>query len=287
MKALALGNITFSLDLENNLAGSGLPARYPDIVLRLLDLLAELQIKGTFFTVGTLAAEQPELIRRIADSGHEIAYHSRSHVPLEQETAERLLREGRDDKARLEDMAQHEIIGYRAPVWSLVAKTLWVVDTLGELGFEYSSSVLPARNPLYGYPEAPHVPFRWPNGLLELPVPIARIGPIALPLIGGIYLRYVFPALHRFVLNRIPDGTALWTYCHPYDFDPGQKYVRAEGLSTFMSLLLWLNRGGTLQKIERLVSGRAGPPFRERISAGEFEQCLQPLFPMKEGAHKA
>ena len=46
---------------------------------RILDLLAHRNLLATFFVVGRLALEQPELVRRIADQGHEVGNHSWSH----------------------------------------------------------------------------------------------------------------------------------------------------------------------------------------------------------------
>ena len=81
----------------------------------------------------------------------------------------------------LEDLTGQEIIGYRAPVFSLTNQTIWTLDILNELGFVYSSSVLPASNPLNGFPNTPKTPFYWANGLLEIPVPVAQIGPFTIP----------------------------------------------------------------------------------------------------------
>lgn len=49
---------------------------------RLLDILKQRGIKATFFVVGKNAAEYPEILKRIADEGHEIANHSFSHPVL-------------------------------------------------------------------------------------------------------------------------------------------------------------------------------------------------------------
>src|SRR2546425_1005005 len=84
--------------------------------------------------------------------------------------------------------------------------TARLLDFLAELGFSYSSSVLPASNPLYGFPAAPAGPFLWPNGLIELPAPVARWGPLAVPILGGIYLRYAPSLLLDTFLRRAENG---------------------------------------------------------------------------------
>ncbi len=266
--------ITFTLDLEDNLAETDLPARYLNATRRVLNLLDELGTSGTFFVVGQLARSQPELVSEIAARGHEIAYHSHAHKPLDRETVNNFRRETEADKNFIEGIIGRPVVGYRAPLWSLVKETVWAVDVLKELGFEYSSSVLPATNPLYGFAGAPTEPFYWPNGLLELPLPLASIGPVTLPFIGGIYLRYLFSPMQGMILRRIDRKSVLWTYCHPYDFDPGQAYVRADGLGFAMSFLLWRNRGGTFRKMKKLLGYGTAPAFATRVKSGEFENSI-------------
>ena len=49
---------------------------------RLLDILAQHEVRATFFLLGNRAAAQPELVRRIATAGHTIGNHSWSHPNL-------------------------------------------------------------------------------------------------------------------------------------------------------------------------------------------------------------
>jgi peptidoglycan/xylan/chitin deacetylase (PgdA/CDA1 family) len=54
----------------------------PDWTPRVLDLLRERRVRATFFLVGERAARAPDLVRRIAGEGHEVANHSWSHRSL-------------------------------------------------------------------------------------------------------------------------------------------------------------------------------------------------------------
>jgi peptidoglycan/xylan/chitin deacetylase (PgdA/CDA1 family) len=49
---------------------------------RLLDILAEHNVRATFFMVGKFAKAEPELARRVADAGHLIGNHTWSHPDL-------------------------------------------------------------------------------------------------------------------------------------------------------------------------------------------------------------
>ena len=235
-------SITFTLDLEDHRPDETLPVRYPAIVEKILDFLDEKKIRGTIFTVGSLAEKNPDLVKRIHASGHEIGHHSYDHTVLMQQTPEQFKEHTKKAKAILEDIIGDEVPGFRAPVFSLTRHTLWAVDILKELDFRYSSSVLPAPNPLHGFPGAPHQPFQWSNGLLEIPAPIGKMGPMTMPYLGGFYLRYLPFAIVQQQIKKANDQTSLWTYCHPYDFDAEEKNWRIKGASTPVSLLLWFNR---------------------------------------------
>jgi len=55
---------------------------HPQHTPRLLDLLKQRGIKATFFVVGQNAAQYPEILKRIATEGHELANHSYTHPIL-------------------------------------------------------------------------------------------------------------------------------------------------------------------------------------------------------------
>ncbi len=261
--------LTFSLDLEDHRANRSSPPRYPAMTRRILDFLDQAGVRGTVFTVGEVAEEEPRLIAEVARRGHEIAFHSFHHCPLTQETQARFRQETKAGKQLLEDLTGQKISGFRAPVFSLTRESLWAVDILQELGFDYSSSVLPAHHPLYGLPNAPLTPFRWRNGLLEIPVPLGRLGPWKLPYLGGIYLRYLpDPMIEK--LRAATEDQTHWTYCHPYDFDADEPFGRIRDTALWASILLWFNRRNAFAKMQRLLADGAAPPFAEQLAAGRF-----------------
>jgi polysaccharide deacetylase family protein (PEP-CTERM system associated) len=255
--------ITFTADVEDY-APPGEALRAPAITEQLLEFLGARSIRGTFFVVGELAAQMPDAVRAVAAAGHEIALHGWEHRPLAEidpATLRSDLRRGRDT---LEQLAQAPVIGFRAPMFSLVSGADATLDALVEAGFTYSSSVLPARSMLWGDPTAPRHPFRWPNGLHELPCPIARFGGLANPYLGGAYLRVLPHAFVQFGLARSQPDEVLWLYCHPYDLDPGEPFRPRPELGRF-SRLMWLGRSRMLAKIDKVLTNRAAPPLRDRL----------------------
>lgn len=247
-------SITFTLDLEDHRPDDSTPPRYPAVVEKILQFLDEKQIKGTFFTVGSLAEKNPELIKNICQSGHEIGHHSYDHTVLTKQTPEEFKSKTRKAKDILENITGERISGFRAPVFSMTRDSLWAVDILKELDFDYSSSVLPANNPLHGLPTAPRHPFKWSNGLLEIPAPVGTLGFVTMPYLGGFYLRYLPFGIVRRQIKKAGDTSNLWTYCHPYDFDTEEKNWRIKGVSVPISLLLWFNRKNSFRKLEKLAA---------------------------------
>lgn len=269
---------TFTVDVEED--GSG-PERATAMTGRLLDMLAQAGSRATFFVVGSFAERQPDLVRAIAAGGHEVASHGLHHRPLAEDGRHRLVQDLVRCRSVLEDLAGMAILGFRAPMFSLTPQTPWAGDALAEAGFAYSSSVLPAKNWLFGWPGAPRQPFFWPSGVLELPVPVARLGPYELPVLGGMYLRYIpgwdLRRMTRRLASVQPDS--LWTYCHPYDLDTEAPFARRAEAGFVGSLFLWMNRGVMAGRLRAMLAGRTSLPFAERLDAMKAGATVFPTRP--------
>jgi polysaccharide deacetylase family protein (PEP-CTERM system associated) len=260
-------SLSITFDLEDNRRDPAQPPRFVAMTQRFLDFLDEHGVKATVFVVGELGRSHPELVREVASRGHEIGLHGLRHVTLEDVGKENLREELREGKALLEDAAQAPVPGFRAPIFSLTPGTAWALDDIVACGFTYSSSVLPAVNPLHGWPGAPRTPFRWENGLIELPCPVAGAGRAMIPFLGGIYVRYVPLAIStRLLANLGPDALA-WSYVHPYDLDPEEPFFVLPHAGWLTSRILHTRRGATLPRIERILaaSGGAAPPLADRL----------------------
>ena len=244
----------FSVDVEDprdeRADGERFPARVPDLVRAYLAFLRCHGGRGTFFFVGRVARRHPGLVRAVLAEGHEIGCHSDAHIPLPQQGQSAF----RDDLLRNMDALRaagaERLAGYRAPCFSMTAQTQWAYPILGELGFFYSSSVLPARNPLHGWAAFGREPKRI-AGVLELPISVSprRFG--AVPT-GGLYFR----ALPRWVLRRVllrqaRRGEALLSYVHPYDLDSEQPFAHpAFARWSPFGILMRRGRGEVLPRLE-------------------------------------
>lgn len=260
--------ITFTLDLEDGRESGADANRFEAVTRRLLAFLADRAVRGTVFVVGELAEDHPSLVREVADGGHEIALHAHRHVPLTQLDPATFRSDTEKGKAVLEDLTGREVVGFRAPIFSLVRSTVWAADILGELGFSYSSSVLPAKSPLFGFPGCPSSPFTWPCGLVELPVPVAAIGAAGIPFLGGVYLRVLPWTLVKLGLASCGRRQSLWTYCHAHDFDAEETFRTIDGLGWAGSRLFFAHRRRMFDRIDRLIREGVGPALAERVAAG-------------------
>lgn len=258
--------VTFTLDLEDLRSSPELEVRVHVVAPPVFDRLAELGVRGTVFVVGDVARDHPDLVRRVAADGHEIGLHALDHGPIGARGPEGFRADTAEGRARLEDLVGRPVVGYRAPMLSLVPESAWAVEILRELGFTYSSSVLPATSPLYGWPGLPRTPFRWSSGLLEFPCPVVRVAGTEVPFLGGAYLRVLPHAVVRHGLRRAPEGAVLWSYCHPWEFDPDEPFYVFDDGGWIASRIGWLNRKHMMARVERLLAGPVGPTLGEHAA---------------------
>lgn len=258
--------VSITFDLEDNRHSSDQAERFVAMSARFLDFAAQQGIVATVFVVGEIARSHPGLVRRVAEAGHEIALHGLRHLPLGEIGQGRLRDELREGKALLEETAQVAVTGFRAPIFSLTPATAWAIEEISACGFKYSSSVLPASNPLHGWPGAPRTPFLWSTGLLELPCPVAGFGRARIPFLGGVYLRYLPAWLVRRLVSQLDDDTAAWSYLHPYDLDPEEPFFVLPHASWLTSRMIHHRRTKTLERLKGLldVAGGDAPPLGAR-----------------------
>jgi polysaccharide deacetylase family protein (PEP-CTERM system associated) len=195
---------------------------------RLLELMGERGVSGTWFVLGWVAQRAPGLVRRIAEAGHEIGSHGFDHEMVGTLSPRRFRADVERSKKLLEDIVGVEVQGYRAPCFSI---TDWAIDELRDAGFRYDSSAFPViAHGRYGRlaglgSDDPIVEIR--PGLHEVCVSTLPIGPRGLPWGGGGYFRLlpyrVFRAGVRYILAG---GRPYVFYIHPWEIDPGQPRVR-------------------------------------------------------------
>jgi polysaccharide deacetylase family protein (PEP-CTERM system associated) len=207
----------------------GIKTRVEGNIDRILDMFAEADVKGTFFTLGWIAERHPEMIRRIADAGHEIASHGYDHARVFTFDRKAFADDIRLARDILQDCSGQRVTGYRAPSFSIDQRTPWAFEELAEQGYAYSSSVAPVSHDHYGWPEAPRFAFQplANSDLVEIPVTTAMLGTRRLAAGGGGFFRVLPYGFSRWAIgqvNRREDRPAVF-YFHPWEIDASQPRV--------------------------------------------------------------
>ncbi|MFZ6645830.1 XrtA system polysaccharide deacetylase [Undibacterium sp. TJN25] len=202
----------------------------------ILGVLEASQVKATFFTLGWIAERYPEMVKRIVAGGHELASHGYGHLRASDQNAEEFMHDISSSKKILEDIGGQQVLGYRAPSFSIGKQNLWALDSLLQAGYRYSSSIYPVKHDHYGMPDAPRFAF-YPNGedgLLEIPITTVRIMDRNLPAGGGGFFRLFPYQLSRWLLQRVnqQDQQSGIFYFHPWEVDPDQPRQQNIGMKT-------------------------------------------------------
>jgi polysaccharide deacetylase family protein (PEP-CTERM system associated) len=226
-------------------------ARNTDAVL---DLFGEAGVKATFFTLGWVAERCPKQMRRIVAEGHEVASHGWDHDRVFTMTPDQFRDDLRRARHMIEQAAGVPVTGYRAPSFSIDARTPWAHVVLAEEGYAYSSSVAPVVHDHYGWPEAPR--FAWrplpDSAMIELPVTTAKFRNRTLAAGGGGFFRLLPYNFSRWAIrqNNAAERPAVF-YFHPWEIDTGQPRVADAPLK---SRLRHYSRIGVMErKMKRLL----------------------------------
>ena len=213
-------------------------------VLRILSILAEHQVKATFFIVGTTAEAHPKLIKEVHDQGHEIASHSYTHQTLFQHTPDSFRTDLRLSLSVLEAITGEKPLGFRAPAFSITEETLWALDILKEEGVEYDSSIFPIKHRRYGIPTAPRFPYRIEtpsgDGIIEFPLSTYCLAGKRFPFCGGGYIRLLPCFVVETAIQKLNSaGNPVILYFHPYEFSKEGGSIATGNFKTNLKFRLY------------------------------------------------
>jgi polysaccharide deacetylase family protein (PEP-CTERM system associated) len=245
------------------------PCRVVESTRAVLDLFDRHETKATFFFLGWIAKKFPALVREVQGRGHELACHSFWHRRIYSLTPEEFRRDTQQAKDVIEQASGAQVIGYRAPSWTITNKSMWALDLLAEMGFLYDSSIYPIRHDIYGVPGAHRLPHTLSCGngksLREFPPTTVRIAGVTLPAAGGGYLRVLPFRYNEFAFRQMitKHQRPVVVYFHPWEFDPDQPRIRAKLRSTFRH---YTNLGKMQGRVGKLL---------EQYSFGTFRSVLE------------
>jgi polysaccharide deacetylase family protein (PEP-CTERM system associated) len=221
----------------------------------LLALFDRFDTKATFFIVGWVAWKYPQLVRAIADAGHEIGSHSFWHEVIPRHDRSTLAADLGSSRRLLEDLSGTPVRGFRAPGGSITPEGAWAFDVMLEQGYEYDSSLCPGISSHGGYPSphfGPHM-IQCDGGVLaEIPSSTFSLGARRVPYAGGGYLR-LFPSalIDRCIRGDNAAGRPSNVYVHPREIDPGQPRMALPAMRRFK---YYVGLRSTEAKLEAMLS---------------------------------
>ena len=222
----------------------------------LLNLFDKHHVKATFFVLGSVAEEFPELIRKISDKGHEIASHGYGHQLVYKQTPEEFRQDNRKAKKLTEDIIHKPVIGYRAPSWQIIEESKWALKILEEEGFQYSSSIFPIHTFLYGIKDAPKVPNhpiveKKKLKLWEIPPSSYNFLIKELGFSGGFYFRF-FPlfVIKHIMRKKNKQNIPVICYIHPWEIDKNTPRLPLKGLD---KIIHYYGIKGCYKKLDKLL----------------------------------
>lgn len=286
--------------VQTHLQGYGIPysgsssAVYQTALPRILEVLAELGAKATFFFVAEECAQHKASIREVAELGHEIACHSGTHeLPFSLNDAQRRKREIGDSKALLEDLCGQRVCGFRAPSWDLSEE---LIASLIEYSYKYDASAypswaalalrlavkmrsanghapqvaLPRLRSLFA-PRRPHVLKRAPGTIVELPVSCCPL--LRLPYYHTLAFLLPAPAFSAIERMTLAERGPVNYIMHGVDFldlndrgvpeelkrHPGMNQPLSRKLQTAAERLRSLTRTRDIATLETIAAGVVKP----------------------------
>lgn len=248
----------FSVDLEDvrDMIPNGM--QYKEAVVsntrKYLNWLQQHQFKATFFVVGRTALAFPALIKEIADSGHEIALHSHNHTHVTKLSPDAFKADIAENINAIQKAGVATVKGFRAPTFSIVEQSKWAYKILKEAGIEYSSSVIPNKNPLFGWQSFGGE--QWVDGVYEIPMNIGS-APLGVPFGGGVYFRVLPGFITRPLFAKAAkENRPVLGYFHPYDVDTEQEHFMHPHLndSKLLNELMYINRSKVFTRLNKVIS---------------------------------
>ena len=233
--------------------------------IKMLNILSKMNVKATFFVPGVVAEKDPEIIKRIHNGGHEIAILGYSNKSISNFTEDEFCREVKSAVEIVEKITGQNIVGYRAPHYSIMPDTVWACEILSKLGLQYDSSIFPVKHDNYGFLSAPRFPFiidLKKNGkLIEFPLSTIRFLGNNIPIAGGAYLRLLPYWFTRYAIKKLnATGNPAIVYLHPWDLDIDQPHVK---LNFALCFKHYGNRLTTEKKLIKLLHDFQFGPIRE------------------------
>lgn len=247
---------------------------------KILEMLRKYDTYATFFMVGELLETKPDMLDKILDGGHEIAFHSMYHKRLD---SMKNKEEFVDELKKFAELTSKKSKGFRAPSFSLNYSSSWAIDALIENGYQYDSSIMPAKTKLYGMPNAETKPYKITSEnleknshdgkLIEFPLLTKKILKYNVPMAGGFFIRLLpLSWIEKAIINNENKNIPSTFYIHSWELTP--EHMKKVSLSKMDNFITYHNLEKTSAKLEKLLKKFKFTSFDRYISKNNFLTTL-------------
>jgi polysaccharide deacetylase family protein (PEP-CTERM system associated) len=238
----------------------------------ILELLDETGQTATFFCLGWVAEEHPDVIRSIDNAGFEIASHSYGHQLAYEQSQEDFREDLKRSLTALREITGKPVDTYRAPGFSITGENLWAFDELLEAGIEVDCSLFPADRAHGGLPSfgdaVPTIGDRSGQPIKLFPINTRSVLGKKIIYSGGGYFRLMPASLLR---RWFGDDNYVMTYFHPRDFDPEQPMV--PGLSPIRRFKSYVGLRGAKDKLRQLLKSNTFTDVRSASRTVDWQSA--------------
>ena len=241
---------------------------------KIIEMLRGENTVATFFVVGEVLENNPEIFDKIIENGHEVAFHTMYHDRIDTS----YFRENFSNEIeKFSKLTNKKSKGFRAPTFSLNQNSSWIIDALANSGYLYDSSIVPAKTDLYGMPNADTKPYRISSQslekndshgkLIEFPILVTKFLGKKIPAGGGFYLRtlptkIIKNAIKNYQKQEIP----ATFYIHSWELTP--EYMPKIKLPVKENFVTYHNIGKAYTRMNELLQQFQFTSFSNFISEG-------------------
>ena len=230
-----------------------------------LEIVDDYNIKSTLFTLSDIASIVKTDLLSAINAGHEISSHGTSHKRPLTISKEEFIQDIIYSKKAIEDTLSTEVLGYRAPCFSMNNELL---EELKNTGHQYDSSMIDfASHPLYGGIDPSSFIKRMDNvyqdGILtEFELPTANLFNRNIPISGGGYLR-IFPwqMMKKLILDYLATHQTYFLYIHPFELS-NKAPLSVEDAGLLRNFRFKYGQSRTPDKLKKLI---------ELLKANDYE----------------
>ena len=238
---------------------------------KILELLNKRETYATFFVVGEILKEFPEILDKILEDGHEIGFHTMYHSRLDSDGFKNSFE---NELKEFEKLTHKKSKGFRAPTFSLNENSSWAIDLLEEYNYTFDSSIVPAKSNMYGNPKAPKNPYLISSTSLdshnheavitEFPLMVTKFLGKTVPSGGGFYLRTLpFRTTKNTITNYEKQGIPGVFYIHSWELTP--EYMPKLKLPRKDSFITYHNLDKAMTRMDDLLSNFQFTSFERYI----------------------